>query len=110
MTETTMKEFYSAMGISNEVMTFGEQILADLEERFRQIDETAEYNQLKVLSAMQKNRVSEMHPVKFTLEISKLLFVSCFSGGRAPQKNQLAIERYSNGVIAFNFLCKRLLL
>ena len=29
-----------------------EQILADLEERFRQIDETAEYNQLKVLKAM----------------------------------------------------------
>ena len=53
---------------------------------------------------------SELHPVKFTLEISKLLFVSCFSGGRAPQKNQLAIERYSNGAIAFNFLCKRLLL
>ena len=29
--------------------------------RFAEIDETAEYNQLKVLHAMQKNRVSDIH-------------------------------------------------
>ena len=33
----------------------------DLKERFAAIDETAEYNQLKVLHAMQKNRVSDIH-------------------------------------------------
>lgn len=47
------------MGISEKVYTFGETVLAGLRERFEQIDLTAEYNQLKVLQAMQKNKVSE---------------------------------------------------
>lgn len=47
------------MGISEEVYRFGETALAGLKERFEQIDETAEYNQLKVLRAMQENKVSE---------------------------------------------------
>lgn len=33
----------------------------ELQEKFRQIDEVAEYNQLKVLHAMQKNKLSDMH-------------------------------------------------
>ena len=49
---------YEALGISGEVYRFGAKIEAKLEERFRKIDETAEYNQLKVIEAMQKNRVS----------------------------------------------------
>ena len=36
-------------------------MLEGLKERFDKIDEVAEYNQLKVLSAMQKNKVAEMH-------------------------------------------------
>lgn len=47
------------MGISGEVYDFGETVLAGLKERFEQIDLTAEYNQLKVLKAMQDNKVSE---------------------------------------------------
>ncbi|MBO5093067.1 MAG: methionine gamma-lyase family protein [Lachnospiraceae bacterium] len=54
-----MKTQYQAMGISEEVYRFGETALAGLKERFEQIDETAEYNQLKVLRAMQENKVSE---------------------------------------------------
>ena len=50
---------YKAMGISPEVYTFGETILAELAQRFAEIDRVAEYNQLKVLQAMQDNRVSE---------------------------------------------------
>ncbi len=50
---------YKAMGISPEVYTFGETILAELAQRFAEIDRVAEYNQLKVLKAMQDNRVSE---------------------------------------------------
>ena len=52
-------EMYKALGISDKVYDFGEKILKELEERFKRIDETAEYNQLKVLKAMQDNKVSE---------------------------------------------------
>jgi cystathionine beta-lyase family protein involved in aluminum resistance len=50
---------YREMGISKQVVEFGEKICANLKERFDQIDQNAEYNQLKVLQAMRKNQVSE---------------------------------------------------
>ena len=49
---------YTQMGISQEVYALGEKTLASLAGRFAEIDKIAEYNQAKVLSAMQKNRVS----------------------------------------------------
>ena len=51
-------ELYNGMGISNAVYNYGEAALKKLEERFAEIDKIAEYNQAKVISAMQKNRVS----------------------------------------------------
>ena len=51
-------EMYKELGISKEVYDLGEKVLADLEERFSEFDKVAEYNQLKILSAMQKNKVS----------------------------------------------------
>ncbi len=51
-------EQYEKLGISREVYAFGEAVEASLKERFSAIDATAEYNQLKVLQAMQENRVS----------------------------------------------------
>ena len=51
-------KLYKGMGISPAVYEFGEQAIAKLTERFGKIDQIAEYNQAKVLSAMQKNRVS----------------------------------------------------
>ena len=56
-----MKNMYREMGISEAVLDFSNDILAGLKERFEKIDEVAEYNQMKVLHAMQKNQVSEMH-------------------------------------------------
>ena len=53
-----MKELYEQLGISSKVYDFGAKIEASLKERFEQFDKTAEYNQLKVLMAMQKNKVS----------------------------------------------------
>lgn len=53
-----MNEMYKELGISEKVLGFADGILKELEERFRKIDETAEYNQLKVINAMQKNRVN----------------------------------------------------
>ena len=49
---------YETMGISSAVYAYGEQTLARIRNRFDQIDKIAEYNQAKVLSAMQKNKVS----------------------------------------------------
>ena len=61
MENQIIEELYREMGISGPVFRFGQQILRALEERFREIDGVAEYNQLKVLQAMQKNRVSAEH-------------------------------------------------
>lgn len=58
MTED-LKRKYEQFGISAKVYAYGEEILSSLQERFRQIDEIAEYNQLKVIRAMQECRVSE---------------------------------------------------
>ena len=51
-------ELYQTIGISPAVYALGEQVLKKLQDRFASIDQIAEYNQAKVLHAMQKNRVS----------------------------------------------------
>ena len=51
-------EFYADMGISPSVYQYGEKTLQNLSKRFEEIDRIAEYNQAKVLCAMQKNKVS----------------------------------------------------
>ena len=50
-------EMYESLGVSREVWAYGEQVLEGLKERFAAIDQTAEYNQAKVLRAMHENRV-----------------------------------------------------
>ncbi len=55
----TLKDMYLESGISPEVYDFGRRILDELKSRFDRADETAEYNQLKVITAMQKCHVSE---------------------------------------------------
>lgn len=57
----SLKEQYKKLQLSEEVIQYCETVEAGLKERFSQIDEVAEYNQLKVLAAMQKNRVAENH-------------------------------------------------
>ena len=51
-------KLYEALGVSCGVYEFGERILTGLRGRFADIDRRAEGNQLKVLHAMQKNRVN----------------------------------------------------
>lgn len=51
-------EQYKQLGLSEEVIAFGAKIEEELKPRFEKIDAIAEMNQLKVLHAMQKNRVS----------------------------------------------------
>ncbi|MBO4988479.1 MAG: methionine gamma-lyase family protein [Lachnospiraceae bacterium] len=54
-----MNNIYRTLGIEDATLAFGENILSGLQERFEQIDKVAEYNQLKVLRAMQECHVSE---------------------------------------------------
>lgn len=51
-------EMYQALGVSPAVYAYGEKALERLKDRFTEIDKIAEYNQAKVLKAMQRNRVS----------------------------------------------------
>ncbi len=59
MADTTLEAMYESMGISREVYEAGGRVQERLRGRFMKIDETAQYNQLKVLKAMQDARVSE---------------------------------------------------
>ena len=54
-----MDEMYQNLGISKVVLDAGNRIEQELKPRFTNFDKVAEYNQLKVLHAMQKNRVNE---------------------------------------------------
>lgn len=56
-----LETMYTSFGISPQVMDFGNKIEESLKERFEAIDAMAEFNQLKVIKAMQDNRVSEAH-------------------------------------------------
>lgn len=56
-----MDAMYEQLGIEKKVLAFGKEIESQLKERFEALDKTAEYNQLKVIKAMQDNRVSEIH-------------------------------------------------
>ena len=61
MKHNNLEALYSSMGISGEVFRFGASVEQTLKDRFDEIDCTAQINQLKVLHAMQKNRVSAEH-------------------------------------------------
>ena len=58
---TTKEMYIRQMGIDEKVYDYSQTLLENLKERFAKIDETAEYNQMKVVAAMQKNHVAEMH-------------------------------------------------
>ena len=53
----SLKNMYEEFGICDAIYEFGQKTEEKLKTRFDAIDKNAEYNQLKVLHAMQKNRV-----------------------------------------------------
>ncbi len=59
VSQESLKAMYASMGISDRVYQYGEKMLEELKDRFSQIDSVAEYNQLKVVKAMQDCKVSE---------------------------------------------------
>lgn len=104
--ETAYIELYRELGISLDVLSFGEEILKGLKERFDEIDRVAEFNQLKVVNAMQKNKVSEacLHPStgygyddlgRDTLE---KVYATCFGTEDALVRPQIACGTHALGV------------
>ena len=59
--EKIQNNYSELFGIDKDVLSFCNEILAGLEKRFKDIDTVSEYNQMKVLNAMQKNNTAEMH-------------------------------------------------
>ena len=56
-----MREMYKNMGICDDVYDYCDNIIKSLHDRFEEIDKNAEYNQMKVIKAMQDEKVAEMH-------------------------------------------------
>jgi len=56
-----LENLYQSMGIESQILAYGQRIEQGLQERFACIDKNTEYNQLKVLNAMQKCKVSDAH-------------------------------------------------
>ena len=54
-----MQSIYRQFGITKEVLDYAAPVLESLSERFRKIDETAEYNQLRIIKAMQDAHIGE---------------------------------------------------
>lgn len=56
--EEFMQKQYERLGICKEVYDFGQKTEQKLKTRFEEFDKTAEFNQMKVLGAMQRKKVS----------------------------------------------------
>ena len=54
-----MQSVYRQFGITEEVLRYAGPVLDRLAPRFREIDETAEYNQLRIIKAMQDAHIGE---------------------------------------------------
>ena len=61
MESNDLYEAYGMLGIHPDVIQYCAAIEQELQERFREIDLKAEYNQMKVVKAMQDNRLSDIH-------------------------------------------------
>jgi cystathionine beta-lyase family protein involved in aluminum resistance len=56
-----MNQAYQSLGLDPKVISYATEIEQNLQTRFQKIDEVAEFNQMKVLKAMQDNRLSDVH-------------------------------------------------
>lgn len=91
---------YKQLGISEKVLDFGRKTEESLKKRFEEIDERAEYNQLKVLHAMQEHRVSDVHFAATTgygyndlgRDTLEAVYASAFHGESALVRPQLISE------------------
>jgi len=61
MQATTKQMLKTKYGISDKVISLYEQAMDDIKEDFERYDEIREFNQLKVLNALQEERISDSH-------------------------------------------------
>ena len=97
MHKKEMYEIYERLGISRAALDIGFDAENALVDRFREIDETAEYNQAKILRAMQKNRVNAACFAATTgygyndmgREILEKVYADCFGSEAALVRPQI---------------------
>lgn len=103
---TEMETMYESLGISKKVLEFGAQIEGHLKERFEEIDKRAEFNQMKVIKAMQDNRVSDIHFAATTgygyndlgRDTLEAVYASAFHGESALVRPQLTCGTHALAV------------
>ena len=103
---TEMETMYESLGISKKVLEFGIQIEEHLKERFEEIDKRAEFNQMKVIKAMQDNRVSDIHFAATTgygyndlgRDTLEAVYASAFHGESALVRPQLTCGTHALAV------------
>jgi len=61
MLKETMENLKESFGIHDKAIELYERAMGDIQEEFRKYDEIREYNQMKVLDAFQKERISDAH-------------------------------------------------
>lgn len=61
MDKSNLNKMYEELGLSDKVIAYCSEIEDKLSQRFISIDKVAEFNQLKILKAMQDNRLSDVH-------------------------------------------------
>ena len=101
-----METMYESLGISKKVLEFGAQIEEHLKERFEEIDKRAEFNQMKVIKAMQDNRVSDIHFAATTgygyndlgRDTLEAVYASAFHGESALVRPQLTCGTHALAV------------
>ncbi|MBE6632513.1 MAG: hypothetical protein E7623_07430 [Ruminococcaceae bacterium] len=97
---------YNKLGIDSPVYDFGENILKELKERFEEIDRIAEYNQYKVISAMQNNRLNATHFAATTgygyndagRETLEAVYAECFGTEAALVRPQITCGTHALAV------------
>ena len=103
---TEMETMYESLGISKKVLEFGAQIEEHLKERFEEVDKRAEFNQMKVIKAMQDNRVSDIHFAATTgygyndlgRDTLEAVYASAFHGESALVRPQLTCGTHALAV------------
>ena len=101
-----IQDVYKTLGISPEVYSYGQTVLASLRERFAAIDDTAEYNQARVLRAMGENRVSAACFARTTgygynddgRDILERVYASCFHTEAALVRPQITCGTHALAV------------
>ena len=107
-----LETMYRELGISRQVLEFGKKAEDSLKERFEEIDRRAEYNQMKVLKAMQDNRVSDIHFAATTgygyndlgRDTLEAVYASAFHGESALVRPQLISGTHALCVALFGNL------